>query len=81
MSFTTIYIASPAFRTDPELSEALVTKSLDAMVWLRTQGARFSPNYRHQSAIVAGKRKFFGRMPLWVTGGGPGLVQSLTDTR
>ena len=69
-----------SFRTDPELSEALVTKSLDAMVWLHSQGARFSPNYRHQSAIVAGKRKFFGRMPLWVTGGGPGLVQSLTDT-
>jgi tricarballylate dehydrogenase len=69
-----------SFRTDPELSEALVTKSLDAMVWLRSQGARFSPNYRHQSALVEGKRKFFGRMPLWVTGGGPGLVQSLTDT-
>ena len=69
-----------SFRTDPELSEALITKSLDAMVWLRSQGARFSPNYRHQSAMVAGKRKFFGRMPLWVTGGGPGLVQSLTDT-
>ncbi len=69
-----------SFRTDPELSEALVTQSLDAMVWLRSQGARFAPNYRHQSAIANGKRKFFGRMPLWVSGGGPGLVQSLTDT-
>ena len=69
-----------SFRTDPQLSETLVTQSLDAMVWLRSQGARFAPNYRHQSAIVNGKRKFFGRMPLWVTGGGPGLVQSLTDT-
>jgi tricarballylate dehydrogenase len=69
-----------SFRTDPELCEALVTQSLDAMVWLRSQGARFTPNYRHQSAIVNGKRRFFGRMPLWVSGGGPGLVQSLTDT-
>ena len=69
-----------SFRTDPELSEALVTQSLDVMVWLRSQGARFAPNYRHQSAIANGKRKFFGRMPLWVSGGGPGLVQSLTDT-
>jgi len=68
------------FRTDPDLSEALITQSLAAMVWLRSQGARFAPNYRHQSALVSGKRKFFGRMPLWASGGGPGLVQSLTDT-
>lgn len=69
-----------SFRTDPELSEALVTQSLGGMVWLRSQGVRFAPNYRHQSGIVGGRRKFFGRMPLWVSGGGPGLVQSLTDT-
>ena len=69
-----------SFRTDPQLSEILVTRSLDAMVWLRSQGARFVPNYRHQSAIVNGKRKFFGRMPMIMHGGGPGLVQSLTDT-
>ena len=29
------------FRTDPTLSEILVTRSLDAMVWLRAQGAPF----------------------------------------
>ena len=69
-----------SFRTDPQLSELLITKSLDAMVWVRNQGAKFVPNYRHQSAIVDGKRKFFGRMPLWMHGGGPGLVQSLTET-
>ncbi|HSQ05613.1 MAG TPA: FAD-dependent tricarballylate dehydrogenase TcuA [Burkholderiales bacterium] len=69
-----------SFRTDPQLSELLITRSLDAMIWLRSQGVRFSPNYRHQSAVINGKRKFFGRMPLWVHGGGPGLVQSLTDT-
>jgi len=69
-----------SYRTDPELSEILVTRSLDAMVWLRGQGVRFSPNYRHQSAVVNGKRRFFGRMPMWITGGGPGLVQDLTDT-
>src|SRR5688500_1269739 len=68
------------FRTDPQLSEILITQSLDAMIWVRSQGARFLPNYRHQSAIVNGKRKFFGRMPMIMNGGGPGLVQSLTDT-
>jgi len=69
-----------SYRTDPALSELLVTSSLDAMVWLRSQGVSFSPNYRHQSALVNGKRRFFGRMPMWVTGGGPGLVQDLTGT-
>jgi tricarballylate dehydrogenase len=50
------------------------------MAWLRTQGGRFEPNYRHQSVIVNGRRKFFGRFPLHLTGGGDGLVQTMTQT-
>ncbi len=69
-----------SFRTDPALSEILVTRSLETMVWLREQGAHFSPNYRHQSAVVDGKRHFFGRMPMWMVGGGPGLVADLTKS-
>jgi tricarballylate dehydrogenase len=68
------------YRTDPQLSEALITRSHDVMVWLRSQGAKFIPNYRSQSAIVDGKRKFFGRFPLPVNGGGAGLVEDLTRT-
>ena len=68
------------FRTDPQLSETLVTQSFDAMVWLRSQGVRFVPNYAVQSIVVAGKRKFFGRMPFEISGGGAGLVKFLTDT-
>lgn len=68
------------FRTDPQLSEILVTQSLDAMVWLRSQGVRFVPNYAVQSVVVAGRRKFFGRMPFEISGGGAGLVQYLTNT-
>jgi tricarballylate dehydrogenase len=69
-----------SYRTDPALSEILITRSLETMVWLRSQGARFEPNYRHQSAIVNGRRKFFGRFPLTLSGGGAGLVQILTET-
>ena len=69
-----------AFRTDPNLSEALITQSHAGMVWLRSQGASFVPNYGAQSAIVNGKRKFFGRFPLTVNGGGAGLVEDLTKT-
>ena len=48
-----------SFRTDPELSELLVTRILDAMVWLRSKGVRFVPNFGRQSALVNGKRRFF----------------------
>ena len=72
--------STTSFRTDPQLSEILVTQSLEAMVWLRSQGVRFVPNYRVQSVVQDGKRKFFGRMPLEISGGGAGLVQYLNDT-
>ena len=41
-----------SYRTDPELSELLVTRSLDAMAWLRSKGVRFVPNFGRQSALV-----------------------------
>jgi tricarballylate dehydrogenase len=66
-----------SYRTDPQLSELLVDQSLDVMTWLRAKGARFAPNYGRQSAPVDGKRKFFGRLPIEVSGGGAGLVQAL----
>ena len=69
-----------SYRTDPELSETLITKSHEGMVWLRSQGAKFVPNYGAQSAVVNGRRKFFGRFPLTVNGGGAGLVEDLTKT-
>ena len=39
------------FRTDPQLSEILVTQSLETMAWLRTKGVRFVLNYGRQSAL------------------------------
>ena len=66
-----------SYRTDPELCEILVNESLETMAWLRTKGARFVPNYGRQSGMVNGKRKFFGRLPIEVSGGGAGLVQYL----
>ncbi|MBV6306931.1 FAD-dependent tricarballylate dehydrogenase TcuA [Candidimonas humi] len=65
------------YRTDPQLSEILVTQSLQAMTWLRSKGVKFVPNYGRQSVLVDGRRKFFGRLPIEVSGGGAGLVQFL----
>jgi tricarballylate dehydrogenase len=66
-----------SFRTDPALSEILVTQSLETMVWLRGKGVKFVPNFGRQSAMVNGKRRFFGRLPIEASGGGAGLVQAL----
>ena len=68
-----------SFRTDPTLSEMLVTQSLATMVWLRGKGVKFVPNFGRQSAMVNGKRRFFGRMPIEASGGGAGLVQALDN--
>ncbi|MGE5098227.1 MAG: FAD-dependent tricarballylate dehydrogenase TcuA [Betaproteobacteria bacterium] len=66
-----------SYRTDAELADILVSRSLEAMVWLRSKGVRFVPNYGRQSSVVNGRRRFFGRMPIEVSGGGKGLVQYL----
>jgi len=66
-----------SYRTDPDLSEMLVNGSLETMAWLRTKGAKFILNHGRQSAMVNGKRKYFGNMPIEVNGGGAGLVQYL----
>ena len=66
-----------SYRTDADLSELLVNRSLETMAWLRTKNVRFVPNYGRQSGMVNGKRKFFGNMPIEVSGGGAGLVQYL----
>lgn len=66
-----------SYRTDPDLCETFVNESLETMAWLRSKGARFLLNFGRQSGLVNGKRKFFGRMPIEVSGGGAGLVQFL----
>src|SRR5688572_23323116 len=66
-----------SYRTDADLSETLVTGSLDVMAWLRSKGVKFNLNFGRQSGLVNGKRKFFGRMPIEASGGGAGLVQNL----
>ena len=67
------------YRTDPDLSELLVKGSFETILWMRGKGVRFTPNYGVSSAIVDGKRRFFGRMPIAISGGGQGLVDRLDE--
>ncbi len=67
------------FRTDPELCERLVRRSLDGMLWLREKGVRFVPIYGRQAFKIEGKFKFWGGLTVESWGGGPGLVDRETE--
>ncbi len=67
------------YRTNPDLCELLVTRSRDTIRWMRGKGVRFQPIYGRQAFKVDGKFKFWGGLTVEAWGGGPGLVQALTD--
>jgi tricarballylate dehydrogenase len=65
------------YRTDPDLSETLVTKSRETLLWMRDQGVTFMPEFGRQAYKIDGRFKFWGGATVAVTAGGPGLVDSL----
>src|SRR6201987_4627663 len=66
-------------RADPDLVELLVTKSFPTLVWRRDKGIRFIPIYGRQAFKIDGKFKFWGGLTVEAVGGGPGLINMLTD--
>jgi tricarballylate dehydrogenase len=67
------------YKTDPDMCELLVTRSLDTMKWMRGKGVRFLPIYGKQAFKIDGKFKFWGGLVVSAWGGGPGLVEALTE--
>jgi tricarballylate dehydrogenase len=65
------------YRTDPDLCEILVKGSKETLLWMKSQGVRFMPDFGRQAYKVDGKFKFWGGATIAVSGGGPGLMQSL----
>ena len=68
------------YRCDPDLTELLVKRSFDTALWMRSKGVRFTAAWGRQAFKVAGKFKFWGGLTLEAVGGGPGLVESLTQS-
>ncbi len=68
------------YRSDPDMTELLVTRSFETMVWMRAKGIRFVPIYGRQAFKIDGKFKFWGGLALESWGGGPGLIQSWTGS-
>src|SRR5919106_2324311 len=66
-------------RADPDLVELVVTRSFDSFRWLRDKGVRFIPIYGRQAFKIGGRFKFWGGLTVEAVGGGPGLIQMLTD--
>jgi len=68
------------YRCDPDLVELLVRRSKATMLWMRDKGVRFIPIYGRQAFKIDGKFKFWGGLTVESIGGGPGLVDSLTQS-
>ncbi|OEU90389.1 tricarballylate dehydrogenase [Streptomyces abyssalis] len=66
------------YRTDPELASTLVEKSLPTLLWMSEKGVRFVPIYGRQAFKVDGRFTFWGGLTVEASGGGMGLVESLT---
>jgi tricarballylate dehydrogenase len=67
------------YRTNPELADLLVSRSLETMIWMGSKKVRFMPIYGRQAFKVDGKFKFWGGLTIESVGGGPGLVDSLHE--
>src|SRR6266705_3263730 len=64
---------------DPDLTEALVKQSFPTALWMRKKGVRFTAAWGRQAFKIDGRFKFWGGLTLEAIGGGPGLVESLTQ--
>jgi len=69
------------FRTDPNLCELLVTRSFDALNWMRQKGIRFVPIYGRQAFKIDGRFKFWGGLRVETVGGGEVVDRSFSVLR
>jgi tricarballylate dehydrogenase len=67
------------YRANPDLVELLVTRSLATACWMRDKGVRFVPIYGRQAFKIDGRFKFWGGLTVESVGGGPGLIDQLTQ--
>ena len=65
------------YRSDPDLTELLITRSFETGVWMREQGVRFQLGLGRQAFQVDGKFKFWGGLACHIWGGGKELIKAL----
>jgi tricarballylate dehydrogenase len=64
------------YRTDPDLCELLVRRSMDTLKWLAGRGVRFAPAWGRQAFKVGDTFRFWGGLTVEAVGGGQGLVEA-----
>lgn len=67
------------YRVDVDLAGSVVDDSLATWLWLREQGLRYVPMFGRQAISIDGRARFFGGLVVEVSGGGSGLVQTLSE--
>ena len=67
------------YRTDPDLCELLVTRSLRHDALDATKGVRFAPIYGRQAFKVDGKFKFWGGLTVEAGAAGPAWSKACTS--
>src|SRR3954469_16206721 len=67
------------YRCDPDLTEILVKQSFPTALWMRGKGVRFVSAWGRQAFNIGGRFKFWGGLTVEAVGGGPGLVDFLTQ--
>jgi tricarballylate dehydrogenase len=65
-------------RCDPDLTELLVKRSRETLLWMRGKGIRFAPIYGRQAFKIDNRFKFWGGLTVETVGGGEGLLEALT---
>src|SRR5437762_138463 len=65
------------YRSDPDLTEILITQSFDTGVWMREKGVRFQLGLGRQAFKIDGKFKFWGGLACHIWGGGKELIKAL----
>ena len=65
------------YRSDPELTDVLISGSYGAALWLKRHGVKFQPALGRQAFKVDGKFKFWGGLACHIWGGGQELTRAL----
>jgi tricarballylate dehydrogenase len=67
------------WRSDPELTDVLISSSYEAAIWLAKHGVRFQPALGRQAFNMDGKFKFWGGLACHLLGGGAQLTKTLHE--
>jgi len=66
-------------RCHPDLARTVAERSMPTMEWMRSHGVGFEANTERQSAVVDGRRRFWGGLAVRVAGEGSALVNKLRE--